>query len=869
MAIKAEFEADFSKFNTAVDQATATMKNFESGSARVESSLNRMADSFSGRKLIQDATLMVKAVEDIGGASVLTEKELARVANTAAAAAEKLTAMGQAVPEDLQHYADLAKDAGDASDSLGTRVTGLVEAFHAAQAAMSDAVAIAHEWVAAADEQEAASVRLETALSNQGTATPEVIQQYQAMQKTFEQTTVAADEMVAQMQAVLVTVGKVMPQDMQRAVTAVMDLSAALRIDLPTATTMVAKALEGNTTALHRQGVEVDALALKTEGAKAVFDAIARTMGGAATAQAATFEGQMTRLKNETNNAQESLGKLVESGLKPMLDAFGQLPASMQSGLLVTGQLAKEGAALATGMAGVAASVALALPLLGMTPAGAGAAALSGLATAAGLAESAFIPLAAAIGSIWAAWKIGHEEDIQNAIAAWALSADDLAAKLYRAVTGLQQMTPEQAKAAVAATAAAEAARQQAAALHDSAEAMQQLKGESMSYTAAVAAAKDHVAQLSLSTQAEIVAAKELGGSIKDLATHFHLTEAEINLVIEANNKLTESHRKMQEEQKKRNEEFQSAMESASLVGQGWKSVLDTIDGAIVESAKNYLKAGMSLQELARMYGLAAIQARALVKANEDDAAAEKKREEAAKHAADVEAKALEETTKLWADYDALRAKSSGTTMDQQLADLDKWSEDLQAKMQKIGADTKEFYDALAATYTEKYNQIVGKSGGLADEMSTQTQRGLQQIADKAQNVYEQALKQSGTMSAGAIENLRQIAIAAKVAADMFNSSFTNATTNVDREIQKLMADARATFASIGHGPTDIAAEMKLPKGPSPYETSPIFSNVYTPTAPNINVNVSGVWDSRSINELSGTLGNSLMKQTGRLFPAA
>jgi hypothetical protein len=80
MAITGRFEADFESFYTAVNKAEAKLTDFQSGAGKVESSLNRMVDSFSGRRLIQEATLSAEAIERIGGTSKLTADELQKVA---------------------------------------------------------------------------------------------------------------------------------------------------------------------------------------------------------------------------------------------------------------------------------------------------------------------------------------------------------------------------------------------------------------------------------------------------------------------------------------------------------------------------------------------------------------------------------------------------------------------------------------------------------------------------------------------------------------------------------------------------------------------------------------------------------------------
>jgi hypothetical protein len=105
VSVTAKFVADFTSFNSAVEKAETQLKSFQTGAAGVEKQLARVTDSFSGRKLIQDAILSAEAVDRIGGASKLTSSELQRVGAQAAAAAEKMKAMGIEVPERLEKLA--------------------------------------------------------------------------------------------------------------------------------------------------------------------------------------------------------------------------------------------------------------------------------------------------------------------------------------------------------------------------------------------------------------------------------------------------------------------------------------------------------------------------------------------------------------------------------------------------------------------------------------------------------------------------------------------------------------------------------------------------------------------------------------------
>ena len=121
MPISANFKGEFSDFYKSVDTATAKLVDFGEGATKVGTQLNRMVDSFSGKKLIQDATVMAKAVEDVGGVSTLTDKQLQHLGATVGEAVEKMKKLGMDVPKNLQEIADQTKNANKASiDWLGT-----------------------------------------------------------------------------------------------------------------------------------------------------------------------------------------------------------------------------------------------------------------------------------------------------------------------------------------------------------------------------------------------------------------------------------------------------------------------------------------------------------------------------------------------------------------------------------------------------------------------------------------------------------------------------------------------------------------------------------------------------------------------------
>jgi anti-sigma factor ChrR (cupin superfamily) len=119
MAISATFVARFDSFFEQVNKAESHLGELTSSSESVQKSIDRLAKSFSGDKIIQDATLTAKAIEDIGGASMLTEKEAARVNRTMTEALEKMQRLGVDVPPGIKKLADETANAGNKTTIFG------------------------------------------------------------------------------------------------------------------------------------------------------------------------------------------------------------------------------------------------------------------------------------------------------------------------------------------------------------------------------------------------------------------------------------------------------------------------------------------------------------------------------------------------------------------------------------------------------------------------------------------------------------------------------------------------------------------------------------------------------------------------------
>ncbi len=132
MALTATFKADFQDLFTKVQQAQEKLGGLSQGAITTGTSFDRMVNSFSGTRIVNEANAMVKVVDQLGGTSKLTAAELQKIGAIASEAAAKLTAMGQTVPPGIQKIADETKNANthfktmeDVAGDLGKALGGL------------------------------------------------------------------------------------------------------------------------------------------------------------------------------------------------------------------------------------------------------------------------------------------------------------------------------------------------------------------------------------------------------------------------------------------------------------------------------------------------------------------------------------------------------------------------------------------------------------------------------------------------------------------------------------------------------------------------------------------------------------------------
>jgi phage-related protein len=243
---------------------------------------------------------------------------------------------------------------GGGFTSLGNVMTGLASAgvAGAVSAGIGEVIKGLQWSVEEAAASEQAMRNLAAAVERSGIAWQSVQAPTQEFLSQMQRVTVYSDEALAGLVERLLTFGMTYEQAMQASATAV-DLAAAKHMDLQSAADLVGKAFIGNTGALQRYGVDMDAL--KKSLGEGVTDAqvyeaalakLNEQFGGAAAEQAKTYAGTQERLKNAVSDLGEKVGGILlpaltqlTEGMIPVADAFGRGVDAVQAWLTEVGKM--------------------------------------------------------------------------------------------------------------------------------------------------------------------------------------------------------------------------------------------------------------------------------------------------------------------------------------------------------------------------------------------------------------------------------------------------------------------------------------------------------------------------------------------------
>ncbi len=162
--------------------------------------------------------------------------------------------------------------------------------------------------------EEKALTKLANSLALTGQFTDSAIKDLTDFASAMEKSTGVADDVIASNLAVLSSLTKLDSQGLQQAQSAALDLASVLNVDLNTATTLVAKGINGNVGAFSKYGFEVDASTTKTEGLANVLKGLSGIQGSASGAMK-TFDGQLLNVKNSYGNLLEQYSLAIIKNL--------------------------------------------------------------------------------------------------------------------------------------------------------------------------------------------------------------------------------------------------------------------------------------------------------------------------------------------------------------------------------------------------------------------------------------------------------------------------------------------------------------------------------------------------------------------------
>jgi hypothetical protein len=220
---------------------------------------------------------------------------------------------------------DLKKKLGEADKAVESNSSKISEFGKKAAAAFAVAAAaavaygtkLAVDGVKAAIEDEAAQLRLAASLRTATGATEDQIAATEAyILKTSLATGVADDQLRPAMQRLAVSTKST--EEAQKLLNLALDIAKGRGLELETVANALGRAQDGNTTALGRLGLGLSKAELSTLSFTQVQEKLSQLYGGAAAANAETFQGKIDRLKVGFDEAKESLG----TALLPQVEKF-------------------------------------------------------------------------------------------------------------------------------------------------------------------------------------------------------------------------------------------------------------------------------------------------------------------------------------------------------------------------------------------------------------------------------------------------------------------------------------------------------------------------------------------------------------------
>ena len=211
-------------------------------------------------------------------------------------------------------------DVDDSSSKMGDFANKAKLAFAAAGAAAGAyAIKIGIDGVKAAIEDEAAQVKLANALkSATGATEAQIAATEQQILKMSLATGVSDEKLRPALQRIALSTGDL--SKAQDLLSVALDVSTSTGKPLEAVANAIGKAYDGNTAALGKLGIGLSSAELKTMSFTDVQTKLTDLFGGAAAANAETYQGRLDRLKVTFEEAKETIGYKLLPIIQQLVD---------------------------------------------------------------------------------------------------------------------------------------------------------------------------------------------------------------------------------------------------------------------------------------------------------------------------------------------------------------------------------------------------------------------------------------------------------------------------------------------------------------------------------------------------------------------
>lgn len=252
---------------------------------------------------------------------------------------------------DVEDYKSALRSASKETGDLADEATSIATKAGLAFAALTAEVVLSTRAFA---REQRALVEVNQALQNQGLYTAELAQRYREVAESIEaKTGVDADQISAAQASAQAIAGQITLTD--ELTRAVVDFAAKQKTDVVTAYDLVAKAVNGQTGALSRYGIQVQDGLTKQERLAAIQQKLQVSVGGFAEAQA-NASGSTIKLEAAVGNLQKRIGERFAPLFDKSVDILTRFIDALQKSKTAT-DLIVSGIAGLTAAAGAATAI--------------------------------------------------------------------------------------------------------------------------------------------------------------------------------------------------------------------------------------------------------------------------------------------------------------------------------------------------------------------------------------------------------------------------------------------------------------------------------------------------------------------------------